>query len=127
MTVIWNPATWIPDHPFAGWNSGAPGQSPFAKGGRRGLWASRNVRDCLRLVVCAALIDALSHLALYLDAADALWPLGYVATGGSLGKRSRELLAYLFAQAAESGGAVHCTLKHRKPLGHFTAHSVSEL
>ncbi len=78
----------------------------FARGGKKGLWVSANVRDCLRLVITESPVDALSHYALYVDNADLLWPLGYACPGGSLGERSRELLASLMRQCAERGGEV---------------------
>ena len=72
-------------------------------GGVKGLWASRNVKTCSRLVVCEGVINALSYHALYADSADLEWPLGYVAFGGGLGSLQRELLAGLFRQAVERG------------------------
>ena len=72
-------------------------------GGVKGLWASRNVKTCKRLVVTESAIDALSYHALTADDADQEWPLGYCAFAGGLGSLQRELLAELLRQCAERG------------------------
>ncbi len=98
----------------------------FAKGGKKGLWVSANIKDCLRLVVCEAPIDALSHFALYRDNADLLWPLGYACPGGSLGERSRELLKSLFRHSAERGGGI-IVATDNDPAGDEYAETIAKL
>jgi hypothetical protein len=99
---------------FPSWDKGglcglefrSPTQKSFAKGGKKGLWVSRNIKTCLRLVVTESAIDAMSHLALFRDATDALLPFGYAAVGGSLGERSKALLVHLFEQASQRGAEI---------------------
>lgn len=77
------------------------GVKAFSKGGKKGLWASANLDVAVRVVICESPIDCLSFHALHGgDAADAVWPLGYCAFGGGMGKRQRALLTELLATAA---------------------------
>lgn len=78
----------------------------FGAGGRKGLWLSRNVKTASRIVVTESPIDALSHFALRVDATDTFWPLAYVAFGGGLGTRQKELLTILINRALERGAQV---------------------
>lgn len=98
----------------------------FAKGGKRGLWASRNIKTSLRLVVTEAPIDALSHFALYQDATDQVCPLGYACPGGSLGERSKELLVHLFIEAAKRGAEILVGTDN-DPAGHEYAATIAKL
>ena len=82
------------------------GLKKSGSGVKKSVWVSRNVRDCLRLIVCEGPIDCLSFHALHVDQTDALLPLGYAAFAGGLGVRQRETLDYLTRQCAERGGAV---------------------
>jgi hypothetical protein len=81
-------------------------QKSFARGGKKGLWCSTNIKTCLRLVVTEAPIDAMSHLALFRDATDVELPFGYACPGGSLGERSKSLLVHLFEQASQRGAEI---------------------
>ena len=67
----------------------------FMSGGRRGLWFSRSLSKVSRIVICESPIDSLSFHALHHDQADALFPVGYVATGGTISGFQRELLKSL--------------------------------
>lgn len=102
------------------------GVKRFLSGGIKGLWASRNVKTCSRLIVCESATDALSHFALYRDATDQEWPLGYVAFGGGLGSLQRELLAGLFRQAAERGAEIIAATDN-DPAGERYAELLAEL
>lgn len=71
----------------------------FGKRTARGIWVSRNVKTASRIVITESPIDCLSYHALHGDDhADQEWPLGYVALGGSLGNRQRDLLGSLFTR-----------------------------
>lgn len=98
----------------------------FLSGGIKGLWASRNIKTCLRLVVCESAIDALSYHALHLDAADQEWPIGYVAFAGGLGSLQRELLAGLLRQCAERGCEILAGTDN-DPAGDAYAEQLAEL
>lgn len=79
---------------------GAGGVKAFSRGGKKSLWTSVNLDAAARVVICESPIDCLSSHVLHGgDAADALWPLGYCAFGGGLGKRQRALLTELLATA----------------------------
>lgn len=66
----------------------------FAKGGKRGLWYSRNVANASTIIVCESAIDALSHCELYPS-----WNAGYVSFAGDISTRQKSLLAGLFEKA----------------------------
>jgi hypothetical protein len=102
------------------------GVKRFLSGGMKGLWVSRNIKACSRLVVCESAIDALSFHALHVDAADWEWPLGYVGFGGGLGSLQRELLAGLFRQAAERGCEIVAATDN-DPAGDGYAETLAEL
>lgn len=76
----------------------------FMSGGRRGLWFSRDLLKASRIVICESPIDCLSFHALHHDQADALFHVGYVATGGTISSFQRELLKSLFRRC--HGGIV---------------------
>lgn len=75
----------------------------FGERTKKGLWVSANIRTCLQLVVCEAPINCLSFHALRVDEADKAWPMGYAATGGTIGRRQRELIKTLFQRAVDRG------------------------
>jgi hypothetical protein len=102
------------------------GVKRFLSGGIKGLWVSRNVKTCLRLVITESPIDALSSHALQMDATDAIWPLGYVGFGGGLGSLQRELLTGLFRQAAERGAEIIAATDN-DPAGDRYAEILAEL
>jgi len=66
----------------------------FSKGGKRGLWASRNAATASTLVIVESAIDALSHGELYSD-----WQAGYVSIAGEISTRQKGLLAGLISKA----------------------------
>jgi hypothetical protein len=78
----------------------------FGAGVKKGVWVSKNLRDCLRLAICESPIDCLSFHALHLDAVDQELPLGYCAFGGGIGNRQRETLRYLMQHVTERGGSI---------------------
>lgn len=98
----------------------------FAKGGKKGLWVSANIKDCKRMVVCEAPIDALSHFALYVDRTDLDAPLGYACPGGSLGERSKALLVHLFTEAGKRGADILIGTDN-DPAGHEYAEMIAKL
>jgi len=102
------------------------GVKRFLSGGIKGLWASRNIKTCSRLVVTESAIDALSYHALHVDAADSEWPLGYCAFGGGLGSLQRELLAGLLRQCAEQGCEILAGTDN-DPAGDQYAETLAEL
>lgn len=67
----------------------------FGKDVKKGLWFTPNIKAASAIVVTESAIDALSHFRLY------GWDVGYVALGGSIGSRQRDLLAGLFAKSAD--------------------------
>lgn len=66
----------------------------FAKGGKRGLWHSRNVGIASTIVVAESAIDALSHCELYPE-----WQAGYVSIAGEISTKQKDLLSGLFEKA----------------------------
>jgi hypothetical protein len=72
----------------------------------KGLWISRNIKTCLRLVITESPIDCLSFHALHSDATDALWPLGYASFGGGLGNRQKLLLGAFIGRSVDRGAEV---------------------
>lgn len=92
----------------------------------KGLWFSTNVKTCARLVVCEGPIDALSYHALHVDATDAVWPLGYVTTGGEPSLMQRELLTTVLRQCAERGGTIVAAFDN-DDAGEEMDHEMSEL
>lgn len=92
---------------LCGYERRGQGFKGFSKGGKRALWRSGNVLECKRLVVCESPIDALAYQALHGgDAADSLYPLGYVATGGTIGSGQRRLLGDLLGEAVKRGASI---------------------
>ena len=65
----------------------------FGEGCKKGLWHSKNLKIASAIVITEAVIDALSHSQLY------GWDVAYVALGGAIGERQRDLLAGLLAKA----------------------------
>lgn len=66
----------------------------FARGGRRGLWHSRNVATASTIIVAESSIDALSHCELYPE-----WQAGYVSIAGEISTKQKDLLSGLFEKA----------------------------
>ena len=104
---------------FLHWDQSGPcgyeyrntGFKGFMSGGRRGLWFSRDLLKASRIVICESPIDCLSFHALHHDQAGALFPAGYVATGGTISSFQRELLKSLFRR---SHGAIAAGLDNDK-------------
>ena len=69
------------------------GFKSFGKDVKKGLWITANLKTASAIVIVESAIDALSHCQLY------QLPLAYVALGGSIGTRQRDLLTGLFAKA----------------------------
>jgi hypothetical protein len=68
----------------------------FSKGGKKGLWLSRNVLKQSTIIICESVIDCLSY--------EFLKPnpnYGYIATGGMLSETSKELLISLFKRSSK--------------------------
>lgn len=65
----------------------------FGEGCKKGLWHSNNLKIASAIVITEAVIDALSHSQLY------GWDVAYVALGGAIGARQRDLLVSLLAKA----------------------------
>ena len=108
---------------FRGW---VKNPKHFLDGGLKGLWTSANVKTCSRLVVTESPIDALAYHALHVDVTDAVWPLGYVATGGDISALQRELLADLIGQCAERGCSIVAGFDN-DAAGEKKAHELPEL
>lgn len=73
----------------------------FGKGGKRGLWASRNVATASMVVIVESAIDALSHGELYAD-----WQAGYVSIAGEISSRQKSLLTGLIDKAASRNAMI---------------------
>ena len=85
---------------LCGYERRGPAVKTFGKDVKKGLWFTPNIKAASALVVTESVIDALSHYRLY------GWDVGYVALGGSVGSRQRDLLTGLFAKAADRNAMV---------------------
>ena len=79
------------------------GFTGFAAGGQKGLWFSRTRRDDRRLILTESAIDALSHAALFPDAAD---QTHYASLGGKPSRRQMDLLQAAIAKLPEGAEIV---------------------
>jgi hypothetical protein len=75
----------------------------FASGGQKGLWLSHCTRHDRRLVLTESAIDALSHAALFPDAAD---QTRYASLGGKPNARQFRLVQLIIVQLQESSEIV---------------------
>ena len=85
---------------LCGYERRADGLKAMGTNTARGLWFSNNLKIATVIVICESPIDCMSHCQLY------GWDAGYVAIGGTLSTRQRDLLTGLFIKAASRGATV---------------------
>jgi hypothetical protein len=73
----------------------------FSKGGTKGLWFSQTTPNDTKLVICESPIDCLSHYRLFHDP-----NTRYIATGGTISEKQRNLIRTAFAEIHRQGGEI---------------------